>query len=139
MTCFHEQVFSHIDHCLVCIYNKKNPKVRCCLDKLNLQLCVDRLMDSKSPALDTVKMQVYFDMNYTTRADFLQEHRRVLESRLQPVIREITDSRARTREELESLYRKIVSAVLLRSGLGSPTDITVVREATGRKVGTFNL
>ena len=48
-----------------------------------------------------------------------------------PVIREITDSRARTREELESLYRKIVSAVLLRSGLGSPTDIAVVREATG--------
>ena len=64
-------------------------------------------------------------------ADFLEEHRRVLESRLQPVIREITDSRARTREELESLYRKIVSAVLLRSGLGSPTDIAVVREATG--------
>jgi hypothetical protein len=63
--------------------------------------------------------------------DFLDEHRRVLESRLQPVIREITDSRARTREELESLYRKIVSAVLLRSGLGSPTDIAVVREATG--------
>lgn len=63
--------------------------------------------------------------------DFLEEHRRVLESRLQPVIREITDSRARTREELESLYRKIVSSVLLRSGLGSPTDIAVVREATG--------
>lgn len=55
----------------------------------------------------------------------------MLESRLQPVVREITDSRARTREELESLYRKIVSAVLLRSGLGSPTDIAVVREATG--------
>lgn len=61
----------------------------------------------------------------------MDEHRRVLESRLQPVLREITDSRARTREELESLYRKIVSAVLLRSGLGSPTDIAVVREATG--------
>ena len=56
----------------------------------------------------------------------------MLESRLQPVLREITDSRARTREELESLYRKIVSAVLLRSGLGSPTDIAVVREATGQ-------
>ena len=24
-------------------------------------------MDTRSPALDTVKMQVYFDMNYTTR------------------------------------------------------------------------
>ena len=70
-------------------------------------------------------------------ADFLEEHRRVLESRLQPVIREITDSRARTREELESLYRKIVSAVLLRSGLGSPTDIAVVREATGENTTVF--
>ena len=29
------------------------------------------------------------------------------------------------------LYRKIVSYVLLSSGLGSPTDIAVVREATG--------
>lgn len=29
------------------------------------------------------------------------------------------------------LYRKIVSYVLLCSGLGSPTDIAVVREATG--------
>lgn len=102
-----------------------------------IRLCVDRLMDTRSPALDTVKMQVYFDMNYTTRADFLDEHRRVLESRLQPVLREITDSRARTREELESLYRKIVSAVLLRSGLGSPTDIAVVREATAALQSVF--
>lgn len=102
-----------------------------------IRLCVDRLMDTRSPALDTVKMQVYFDMNYTTRSDFLDEHRRVLESRLQPVVREITDSRARTREELESLYRKIVSAVLLRSGLGSPTDIAVVREATAALQSVF--
>ncbi|XP_041370206.1 cilia- and flagella-associated protein 206-like [Gigantopelta aegis] len=102
-----------------------------------IKLCVDRLMDTRSPALDTVKMQVYFDMNYTTRDDFLEEHRRVLESRLQPVIREITDGRARTREELESLYRKIVSAVLLRSGLGSPTDLAVVREATAALQSVF--
>ncbi|PVD30240.1 hypothetical protein C0Q70_09502 [Pomacea canaliculata] len=102
-----------------------------------IRLCVERLMDTQSPSLDTVKMQVYFDMNYTTRSDFLEEHRRVLESRLQPVVREITDSRARTREELESLYRKIVSAVLLRSGLGSPTDIAVVREATAALQSVF--
>lgn len=102
-----------------------------------IKICVHRLMDTRSPSLDTVKMQVYFDMNYTSRADFLDEHRRVLESRLQPVIREITDSRARTREELESLYRKIVSAVLLKSGLGSPTDIAVVREATAALQSVF--
>ncbi|XP_066277480.1 cilia- and flagella-associated protein 206-like [Branchiostoma lanceolatum] len=102
-----------------------------------IKICVERLLDTRSPALDTVKMQVYFDMNYTTRADFLEEHRRVLEQRLQPVVRDITDSRARTREELESLYRKIVSAVLLRSGLGSPTDIAVVREATAALQSVF--
>ncbi|KAK2176817.1 hypothetical protein NP493_637g01014 [Ridgeia piscesae] len=102
-----------------------------------IKICVDRLLDTASPSLDTIKLQVYFDMNYTTRADFLAEHRRVLDSRLQPVIREITDSRARTREELESLYRKMVSAVLLRSGLGSPTDIGVVREATAALQSVF--
>lgn len=65
--------------------------------------------------------------------DFLEEHHRVLESRLSAVSREITDNRACAREELESLYRKIVSYVLLRSGLGSPTDIKIVREATGKR------
>lgn len=102
-----------------------------------IKLCVDRLLDVRSPSLDTIKMQVYFDMNYATRSDFLEEHRRVLESRLQPVIREITDSRAKTKEDLESLYRKIVSAILLRSGLGSPTDIGVVREATAALQSVF--
>jgi len=44
-----------------------------------------------------------------------------IETRLQPILREITDNRASTKDELEALYRKIVSSVLLRSGLGSPT------------------
>ncbi|XP_047414506.1 cilia- and flagella-associated protein 206 isoform X4 [Sciurus carolinensis] len=95
-----------------------------------VKLCVARLLDNKNPSLDTIKMQVYFDMNYTSREEFLEEHHRVLESRLGSVSREITDNRACTKEELESLYRKIVSYVLLRSGLGSPTDIKIVREAT---------
>ncbi|XP_003986405.3 cilia- and flagella-associated protein 206 isoform X1 [Prionailurus viverrinus] len=102
-----------------------------------VKLCVSRLLDSKNPSLDTIKMQVYFDMNYTSREEFLEEHHRILESRLGSVIREITDNRACTREELESLYRKIVSYVLLRSGLGSPTDIKVVREATAALQSIF--
>ncbi|CAH2249410.1 cilia- and flagella-associated 206 isoform X2 [Pelobates cultripes] len=102
-----------------------------------IKLCVDRLLDPASPSMETIKMQIYFDMNYTNRGEFLEEHHRVLESRLAPVCREITDSRARTAEELESLYRKIVSYVLLRSGLGSPTDIKVVREATAALQSVF--
>ncbi|XP_077018496.1 cilia- and flagella-associated protein 206 [Tamandua tetradactyla] len=102
-----------------------------------VKLCVTRLLDSKNPSLDTIKMQVYFDMNYTSREEFIEEHHRVLESRLSSVSREITDNRACAREELESLYRKVVSYVLLRSGLGSPTDIKIVREATAALQSVF--
>ncbi|XP_064411448.1 cilia- and flagella-associated protein 206 isoform X2 [Latimeria chalumnae] len=102
-----------------------------------IKLCVDRLLDKNSVSLETIKMQVYFDMNYTSRVEFLNEHQRVLESRLALISREITDSRARARDELQSLYRKIVSYVLLHSGLGSPTDINVVREATAALQSVF--
>ncbi|XP_051043469.1 cilia- and flagella-associated protein 206 isoform X2 [Phodopus roborovskii] len=117
-------------------FNMDRTLIKSDVQKL-VKLCVARLLDSKNPSLDTIKMQVYFDMNYTSREDFLEEHHRVLESRLSSVSREITDNRACTREELESLYRKIVSYVLLRSGLGSPTDIKIVREATAALQSVF--
>ena len=37
----------------------------------------------------------------TSTGEFLQEHRHVLETRLQPIVREIADARARSRDELE--------------------------------------
>jgi len=102
-----------------------------------IKVCVERLSTSKSSSLDTIKLQVYFDMNYTVRQEFLEEHHKVLESRILPVTREVTDYRARTREEFESLYRKIVTYVLLRSGMGSATDIAVVRETTAALQSVF--
>ncbi|XP_064025253.1 cilia- and flagella-associated protein 206 isoform X2 [Pogoniulus pusillus] len=33
-----------------------------------IQLCVSRLLDTSNPSLSTMKMQVYFDLNYTDRA-----------------------------------------------------------------------
>ncbi|XP_040920656.1 cilia- and flagella-associated protein 206 [Toxotes jaculatrix] len=101
------------------------------------ELCLDKLMEKCSPSLDTIKMQVYFDMNYTSRREFLGEIHRVLESRLSPVSREITDSRVKTREELDALYRKIVTYILLRSDMGSPTDVNAVREATAALQSVF--
>uniref|UniRef100_A0A8C5JJE9 Cilia- and flagella-associated protein 206 n=1 Tax=Junco hyemalis TaxID=40217 RepID=A0A8C5JJE9_JUNHY len=35
-----------------------------------IQLCVTRLLDTTNPSLSTIKMQVYFDMNYTNRGNF---------------------------------------------------------------------
>ncbi|ELW70140.1 hypothetical protein TREES_T100001488 [Tupaia chinensis] len=117
-------------------FNMDRTLVKSDVQKL-VKLCVSRLLDNKNPSLDTIKMQVYFDMNYTNRGEFLEEHHRVLESRLGSISREITDNRACSREELESLYRKIVSYVLLRSGLGAPTDIKIVREATAALQSVF--
>lgn len=44
-----------------------------CLNPAALsQLCVGKLTEEVSPALDTMKMQVYFDMNYTSRREWIQ-------------------------------------------------------------------
>lgn len=50
--------------------------------------------------------------------------------RMAELDREIIDSRASTHDDHQALYRKLVTNVLLRSGMGSPTDLTVLRETT---------
>ncbi|XP_074676870.1 cilia- and flagella-associated protein 206 isoform X2 [Strix aluco] len=100
-------------------------------------LCVTRLLDTTNPSLSTIKMQVYFDMNYANRAELLKEQLRVLEGRLAPVLRGITGSQPHVQEEMENVYRKIISYVLLSSGLGSPTDTAVVREVTAALQSVF--
>ncbi|XP_021247411.1 cilia- and flagella-associated protein 206 [Numida meleagris] len=102
-----------------------------------IQLCVSRLLDTTNPSLSTIKMQVYFDLNYANRAELLREHHRVLEGRLAPLLRDITDSRPRMQEEMKNVYQMIVSYVLLSSGLGSSTDIEVVREVTAALQSVF--
>ncbi|KAK7133614.1 hypothetical protein R3I94_015474 [Phoxinus phoxinus] len=102
-----------------------------------IELCVDRLVDQASPTLNTIKMQVYFDMNYTSPREFLEMQQKVLQSRLLSLSREITDCRAQTREDLQGLYSKIVSYVMQRSNLGSATDITTVRETTAALQSVF--
>ncbi|NXS62329.1 CF206 protein, partial [Brachypteracias leptosomus] len=102
-----------------------------------IQLCVSRLLDITNPSLSTIEMQIYFDMNYASRAELLGEQHCVLERRLAPLVREITDSRPQVQEGKENVYRKIVSYMLLSSGLGSPTDVEVVREVTAALQSVF--
>ncbi|NXV78437.1 CF206 protein, partial [Atlantisia rogersi] len=102
-----------------------------------IQFCVTRLLDTRSPSLTTIKMQVYFDTNYASRAELLNEQHRVMEERLAPVVRHITNSHPHVPEEMENVYRKIINYVLLSSDLGSPTDIEVVREVTAALQSVF--
>ncbi|XP_018655069.1 hypothetical protein Smp_135170 [Schistosoma mansoni] len=101
------------------------------------RLCVNRITDQGSPSIDTIKMQVFFEVNHPKKDEFLSEHHRVLEKRLEPVLREAIESRAKLREELEATYQNIISAILLRSGLGSPTNMEVIREATAALQSIF--
>ncbi|XP_026173970.1 cilia- and flagella-associated protein 206 isoform X2 [Mastacembelus armatus] len=100
-------------------------------------LCLDKLIEKCSPSLDTLKMQVYFDTNYTSRREFLEEIHRMLESGLSPMRRDITDSRVKSREEYNALYHKIVTYILLRSGMGSPTDLKTMQEAKAALQSVF--
>ncbi|NXU09326.1 CF206 protein, partial [Pardalotus punctatus] len=101
------------------------------------QLCVTRLLDTTNPSLRTIKMQVYFDMNYANRAELLSEHQCVLEGKVAPLVRAITESCPCAQEEMKNVYQRIVTYVLLHSGLGSPTDIEAVREATAALQSVF--
>ncbi|XP_051633899.1 cilia- and flagella-associated protein 206 isoform X1 [Manacus candei] len=102
-----------------------------------IQLSVTRLLDTTNPSLSTIKMQVYFDMNYANRAELLHEQQRILEGKLAPVVRDITDKCPPVQEEIEKVYQNIVSYALLSSGLGSPTDIEAVREVTAALQSVF--
>ncbi|NWV85113.1 CF206 protein, partial [Dasyornis broadbenti] len=102
-----------------------------------IQLCVTRLLDTTNPSLRTIKMQVYFDMHYANRAELLSEQQRVLEGKVAPLVRAITESGPRAQEGMENVYQRIVTYVLLSSGLGSPRDIEAVREATAALQSVF--
>ncbi|CAI2735716.1 unnamed protein product [Schistosoma spindalis] len=102
-----------------------------------IELCVNKITDQGSPSIDTIKMQVFFEINHLKKDEFLNEHHRVLEQRLEPVLREVIESRAKLREELEATYQNIISALLLRSGLGSPTNMDVIRETTAALQSIF--
>lgn len=73
-----------------------------------------------------------FSLDIYEIAECLENIRRVVESRLSPVSQEISDSQAKTREELEALRLRLVSYILLRSSMGSLTDAGAVQEATGQ-------
>lgn len=60
----------------------------------------------------------------------LSIHYQSLEAKLSPIIREIIESQAKCKTELDSVYNKVISSLILRSGLGNPTKESVLKETT---------
>ena len=102
-----------------------------------IHLSVQKLLEKQSVGLDSVRMQACFDTRYANQEEFLDEHKRAVNSRLASVLREITDSRPRVVSEFESCYKKIVAYILLKSGVGAPTNMNTVRETSAALESVF--
>ncbi|KAI8822053.1 uncharacterized protein EV422DRAFT_566477 [Fimicolochytrium jonesii] len=106
------------------------------VDRL-IKCCVDKITLTNDPVMETVKMQVYFDTNFPAQADFLHKEKQSRISACAVLLREIVEVRTKAIPVYEALYRKIVSYLLLRSHVGNPTDMRVVREATAGLESVF--
>jgi hypothetical protein len=100
--------------------------------KLLVDVCVKKLSEKYSPSLATIQMQVYFDTNFASRHDIISENRASIKLRTTPFVKEIIETHAKTKEDLEKLYRKIVVTTVISSGLGNPTHLNILRDATGK-------
>ncbi|KAI9095273.1 hypothetical protein DFS34DRAFT_662809 [Phlyctochytrium arcticum] len=102
-----------------------------------IKICVDRITAPDSPVIEAVKMQVYFDTNFPAQSDFLHKEKISKTQACAPLLREIVDVKTKAIAVYEALYRKIVSYLLLRSHVGSPTDMRVIRETTAALESVF--
>jgi len=99
--------------------------------QLLVDVCVKKLSEAHSPSLATIQMQVYFDTNFGSRHDIINENRTNIQLHTSNLIKEIIETYANTKEDLEKLYKKIVVVTVTNSGLGNPTHPSVLKEATG--------
>ncbi|XP_054262893.1 cilia- and flagella-associated protein 206-like isoform X2 [Macrosteles quadrilineatus] len=101
--------------------------------------CVAKMTDRVGSSSRTIEMQVYFSSNYTTRDEIVVDHRHNVLSRTEPLIAEIKDTGLVTGDDLKNLYRKLVIAITLLSGLGNPSATSVLKEATAALHSVFPL
>ncbi|KAJ3329679.1 hypothetical protein HDU76_007401 [Blyttiomyces sp. JEL0837] len=102
-----------------------------------IKLCVEKITTTNNIVMETVKMQVYFDTIFPAQADYLHREKMSRISSCAAILREITEIKTKNISIYEGLYRKIVSFILMRSHVGNPTDMRVVREATAALESVF--
>ncbi|KAJ3224253.1 hypothetical protein HK099_008709 [Clydaea vesicula] len=102
-----------------------------------INTCVEKIVQTNSPQMETVKMQVYFDTHFPAQADFLQKEKMSRTQACSVVLKEITDIKTKSVSIYESLYRKVASYVLIKSHVGNPTDIRIIREGTAALESVF--
>ncbi|XP_001659130.2 cilia- and flagella-associated protein 206 isoform X1 [Aedes aegypti] len=90
--------------------------------------CVQRLSEDRSPALITLKMQLYFLENFFNRDEVVEKHMRNLQLKTAHLLKEITENDVITKDEQEEIFNKIIIDIVLHMGLGSPDNKEVINE-----------
>ncbi|KNE63533.1 hypothetical protein AMAG_08649 [Allomyces macrogynus ATCC 38327] len=109
------------------------------VDRL-VELCARKLAADSDPESITVKAQVYFDSTFPQQAEYLHRENLTRKNTVAPILRDITEwspsgsgggkaAGMLSAAALDTLYRKMVGYVLLKSAMGNPTDVQVAREA----------
>eukprot|EP00003_Mantamonas_plastica_P022270 TRINITY_DN374_c2_g2_i3.p1 TRINITY_DN374_c2_g2~~TRINITY_DN374_c2_g2_i3.p1 ORF type:complete len:718 (-),score=211.88 TRINITY_DN374_c2_g2_i3:77-1978(-) len=102
-----------------------------------VSLCVDKLIEQDSPALETIKMQIAFETSSQEQEELREQKKKDFFSKTEKMVHDIVESKAKSVGGLEALFRKIVSFVITQSNLGSTTDTTTVRETTAALESIF--
>ena len=74
-------------------------------------------------------MQACWLAHYGSAEDVISDHRHQLDCKLASLTRMVVEDTARTKQGLDTMYRRMVTLIVLRSGLGNPTEQAVVQEA----------
>lgn len=74
----------------------------------------------------TLKMQVFFIENSKSFDDTIKEYHENLAKKTSILVKEIIESSAKTKDELQILQKKIVVDVILQTALGSPSNQEVI-------------
>ncbi|XP_053743468.1 cilia- and flagella-associated protein 206-like [Synchiropus splendidus] len=92
------------------------------------ELVLKELAAKSSVCLDTIKSQIYFAEEYTSRDDVLERIQRAQENQLSRLRTELLACRARSSEDHSALYGQVISYMLQSSGMGSRADGIIIGE-----------
>eukprot|EP00736_Rhodelphis_marinus_P007545 Rmarinus@m.16694 len=87
-------------------------------------ICVTKLTEKESPALETVKMQVAFDLEYKRVHDDFESKAMEKEASLRALVTEIVNTHIRSENDIEVLtllYRRIFKLLLIDGDVDSNT------------------
>ncbi|TPX34453.1 hypothetical protein SmJEL517_g02912 [Synchytrium microbalum] len=86
---------------------------------------------------ETVRMQVEFDGGFGNQAEFLSKEKQARIQSVSNVAKEILEAKTKSIAAYDALYGKIITYLLARSYIGSPTDLKAVRETTAALESVF--